>query len=251
VASRLPATGTRSVERDAVVERAWLDDPAGTLSPEAALGRAWMPFEGTLSRGYVTSSTWLRLRLDPAAAGPPTFATDHRVVLVIMPGHLDEIAVYRHDRLSESPALLGDAHPAPAAGQALLSHSVVFDDASAPFEVLARVRTQSNHSIDVRALRWDDARELSLHQHVLVTGLLVFLFMVMAWATTAWLERRDPLLGLFLAHEGAEPPTSWPRWTPSRMRRRRAGSSVRLSPTWPPMCARGIRPWRTPSRRAR
>ncbi len=192
---------TRSGERDGVVARAWLDDPDGALSPEAALGRVWTPFDGTLSRGYVTSTTWLRLRIDPAAAGPPSVAGDRRVVLIIMPGHLDEIAVYRADRPSEPLALLGDTHPPPAARQALLSHTVVLDEATSPFEVLLRLRTQSTHSIDVQALRRDEAGAQSLRQHALVIGLLVFMAMVIAWAATAWLEQRDPLLGLFIAHE--------------------------------------------------
>jgi signal transduction histidine kinase len=198
-----PATGTMSIERDAVVERAWLDDPAGTLSPEAALGRVWTPFDGSLSRGYVTSSTWLRLRINPAAAGPPSVAADRRLVLGIMPSHLDEIAVYRADRLSEPPELLGDAHPASTAGTALLSHAVVFDEATAPFEVLLRLRTQSTHSIDVQALRWEDAHTQSLRIHTALTAVLVFTLMVMAWAASVWLERRDPLVGLFIVHEAA------------------------------------------------
>ncbi len=167
-------------DQDAIVERAWLDDPDGTISPETAIGRAWTPFQGTLSRGYVTSTTWLRLRIDPAAAGLPDGAADRRLVLVVIPGHLDEVAVYRADRLSEPPAFIGDTHPLPATGQPLLSHTVVFEAASAPFEVLLRLRTQSTQSIDVQALRWDDARDKSLTQHVLVTGLLVFIAMVLA-----------------------------------------------------------------------
>jgi signal transduction histidine kinase len=189
--------------RDAVVARAWLDDPDGALSPQEASGHGWTPFSGTLTRGYTTSSTWLRLRIDPAAAGPPALAEDRRLVLVVMPGHLDEVAVYRADRLSEPPVLLGDAHPLPATRQALLSHSVALDGSTAPFELLLRLRTQSTHSIDVHALRWDEAREQNLRQHVLVFGLLVFIAMVVVWAATVWLQHRDPLIGLFIGHEVA------------------------------------------------
>ncbi len=120
-----PETGTEAGERDGIVARAWLDDPDSTMSPEAALGRVWTPFNGTLARGHVRSTTWLRLRIDPAAAGTPAIAADQHLVLVIMPGHFDEVAVYRTDRLSEPPVLVGDTHPVPA-GQALLSHSVIF-----------------------------------------------------------------------------------------------------------------------------
>jgi signal transduction histidine kinase len=121
--------------------------------------------------------------------------------LRILPGHLDEIAIFRTDRPVEPPALVGDTHPPVDPRHRTLVHSVVFEGATAPFEVLLRVRSQSNHSVDVEALRWDDSFEASVREHGLVVAHVVFTLLVLAWATVAWRSRRDAVLGLFVAHQ--------------------------------------------------
>jgi signal transduction histidine kinase len=189
--------------RDAIVERSWLDDRDENLSPEAALERSWSPFSGSLSRGYTASTTWLRVKVDPAAATPVAAGADRRLVLRILPGHLDEVAVFRADRPAELSVRVGDAHPVAGPRHGLLVHAVVLDDAPAPFELLLRLRTQSNHSIDVEVLRWDDSREASIAQLGLVIAYLVFTLMVMAWAAAGFLARRDAVLGLFVAQQAS------------------------------------------------
>lgn len=189
------------VERDAVVERAWLDDAEGTLTAEAALARRWTPFSGMLARGYTSSSTWLRLRIDPAAAGPGSLASDHRLVLRIMPEHLDEVAVFRADRLQEPPVLVGDTHTVATPPQALMTHVAQFDDVTEPFLVLLRLRTQSNHSIAVDAVRWDDALIADSSRRDVVVGNLVFMLVLLAVGAAVWLQSREAVFGLFVAHE--------------------------------------------------
>lgn len=188
---------------DAVTERAWLDDPDGSLSPRTALARDWTPVAGPLAQGYTRSTTWLRLRVDPAAASPAQMQSDTRLVLRIRPGHLDEVAVYRTDQLEQAPLLIGDSHERIGQGLRFIDHAVVFENAVAPFELLLRVRTKSNHSIDVQAMRWDDAREEDRQQLTRVVGFLIFTAMVILWAGLAWLAERTMVLGLFIAHQCA------------------------------------------------
>ncbi len=190
-----------AARRDAVIHRAWLDDHASELSPEAALALPWTPFHGSLARGYTASTTWVRITIDPAAATSVEEGVDRRLVLRVLPGHLDEVAVFRADRLTEPPIRVGDTQPAVGPRHGLLVHAVVLEAASAPFELLLRVRTQSNHSIDVEVLRWEDSREASIAQHGLVIAYVVFTLMVMGWAAGAWLARRDRVLGLFFAQQ--------------------------------------------------
>ncbi len=187
--------------RDAIVERTWLDDPQGTLSPREALAGQWTPFSGSLSRGYTASTTWLRLKIDPAAAGPGGVTSDHRLVLRILPVHLDEIIVFRTNQLAQEPVRVGDTTERSRAGSRFIYHAVVIEDAPQPFEVLLRLRTASNHSIYVQALTWDDALEVSFNQLIHVLAYLVFTSMVIAWAFAVWLEHRDAVLGLFIAHQ--------------------------------------------------
>ena len=72
------------VSRDAVVDRSWLSDLQGTLSPEQALSSQWTKYEGALARGFTSSVTWVRLKLEPAlgwvrqlSIRPPFGAANH------------------------------------------------------------------------------------------------------------------------------------------------------------------------------
>lgn len=189
---------------DAVVQKAWLDDPDSSLSPQTAIESAWTSYEGVLSRGFTASTTWVRVKIDPAAVGLDAVSDDHRLVLRIAPGHLDEVAVWRAGRLTQPPVLVGDKHSQAGSQQVgLLNYAVVFDDAIAPFEVLLRLRTQSNHSLHARALRWEDSSALTAGQHSLVIGYLVFTVMTIGWAAVVWLEYRVAVVGLFIAHQAS------------------------------------------------
>lgn len=186
--------------QDAIVQRSWLDDPDSSMTPQEALGREWTPFTGFLSRGFTASTTWLRLRVDPSAAGPGSFAGDRRLVLQIVPGHLDEVAVFRADRLHEAPALLGDRHVRDAPKRSAVDQ-VVLANADASFDVLLRIRSGSNHSVYPRVLRWDAAREFEARRVNLAIAYTVFTVMVIVWALSAWVGQRDRSVLLFIAHQ--------------------------------------------------
>ena len=203
LASPALAQAPRQAERDAIVARAWLDDPSGKLTPQAALGRAWTPFEGPFARGYAAGATWLRLAIDPTVLGASRLPADQRLVLRIQPAHLDEVAVFRTDRPGEPPRVVGDRYAQPDPYLRSLDHVVVIPDATAPFDILLRLRTVSNHSIHVQALSWDDARQAESRQRSLVVAYLVFVVMVLAWAGFAWLDERDRTLRVFLGHQVA------------------------------------------------
>lgn len=187
--------------RDAVVERSWLSDADGSLSPHAVLMRNWTTYEGPLGRGFTDAVTWVRLKIDPAMAGPGSFPSDHRLVLRIIPSRLDEVIAYRVDRLDEQPVKVGDNFKPEGPQQGFLNHGVVFDDAVAPFEVLLRLKTDGNHSMHVQALRWDDAYALVSRDAILITGYLIFTLMIITWAVVTLLGQRSMVLVLFLVHQ--------------------------------------------------
>ena len=190
----------RTPRADAIVYRGWQSDPDGTLSPQDVSGRAWTPFTGLLSRGFTSSTTWVRLVIDPAATGPGSLADDHRLVLQIVPGHLDEVAVFRTDRLAEPPVLVGDHHLRAQPSRSIVDE-VVFPDATAPFEVLLRVRSASNHSLQAQVLRWDAARDFVAFRINLALAYLIFILMILAWALTTWSSDRDPAIRLFIVQQ--------------------------------------------------
>ena len=195
------AQSSQVERRDAVVERSWLSDSEGTLSPQDVLTRNWTKFDGPLGRGFTNSITWVRLKLDPAVAGPGSIASDRRLVLRIVPSRLDEVTAYRVDRLDDRPVKVGDKFKPQGPQQGFLNHGIVFDDAVGPFEVLLRLETEGNHSIHVEAWRWDDAYSRVTRDSILITSYLIFALMVITWAVVTVFGQRSKVLLLFVAHQ--------------------------------------------------
>lgn len=199
-----PASRAQAIlgpDRDAIVWRGWLDDPDSSLTPQEALSREWTPFVGTLARGFTASTTWVRLRIDPAAAGKGLLADDPRLVLQWIPPHLDAVAVYRTDRPSQPPVLLGDRQPLDPGDHASVEH-LVLDDATAPFEVLMKIRSQSNQSIRPQVLRWNAALRFEHANFTLGVAYLVFTGMLMVWGLILWAGERDSLVLQFVLLQG-------------------------------------------------
>ena len=197
------AKAASGIPNESVTQRAWLDDPAGSLTAQQALSRPWTPYRRVLARGYTDHVTWLRLRVDPRLARPGTLATDQRLVLRIEPGHLDEVTVFRADDPSKPLAIVGDTTPRSTNQPRWLVHSVVIPQATEPFEVLLRLRSQGTHIVKFEAMRWDEARELDQRALLRVVLYEVFTVAFILWALSSLLSRRDAVLGLFVAHQCA------------------------------------------------
>lgn len=91
----LAATKAWSDPRDHILERAWLEDSTNRLGPDQVSAMTWTPYSGALRRGYTASTTWLRLKIaapDLRSQRNPDRA--RQLVLRMMPGHLDEIALF-------------------------------------------------------------------------------------------------------------------------------------------------------------
>lgn len=192
---------TAVLPASAITSQSWLADPHDAFTPQQALGQAWTPFEGVLARGYIRGTTWLRLRIDPRLAGPGTLPADQRIALRIEPDHLDEVVVIDPAKREQALVTVGDTTEPPSEPHRWLGHTAVIPEATEPFELLLRVRSQGAHSVHVRALRWDQARDLDLRSIQRAWVFLVFSGAVVLWSAFVWLGRPDRLLILFIANQ--------------------------------------------------
>lgn len=188
--------------RDRISERAWLDDPSNSLGPEQVRSMTWTPYSGPLRRGFVNSTTWLRLKIEPA----PESQSSHpdrqsRLVLRILPGHLDEIALFDPRLAGQPPPLAGDRQDIRQAEYRSFNQNLVLAAPSEPIEVLLRLRTTGNHGIHVEALGWDDLQDIERQQQVLIGAVLAFLLTILGWAVSAWWEQRDRVIGAFIVQQ--------------------------------------------------
>ncbi len=194
--------GTASdVRPDAITDRAWLDDTAGALTPEQALAGEWTPYERVLARGHTKGITWLRLRIDPGLIRPAALGGDKRLVLRIKPSHLDEVSVFHSSDLRQPLVIVGDTIETTDDRPRWLVHSAVMPDATDPFEILLRARSQGSHIFKVQVQRWDDARDQDSQETDILLAFLVFVAAIVVVSVFSSGEHHDSLAALFIANQ--------------------------------------------------
>ncbi len=188
--------------RDLISARAWLDDPSNSLGPEEVRTMNWTPYAGPLRLGFKQSTTWLLLRIEPPdERGRRSVDRETRLVLRILPGHLDEIALFDPRRPHQPPLFAGDTYDWRHGEYRSFNQNLVTDMPSEPTEMLLRLRTTSNHGIHVQALSRDDAGVVDRQQQLLIGAVIMFLTMILLWAVLAWLDRRDRVIAAFICHQ--------------------------------------------------
>jgi signal transduction histidine kinase len=189
---------------DHISARAWLDDPSNSLGPEQVMSMTWTPFTGVLRRGFRVSTTWVRLTIQPPARQNQQAAQQpQRLVLRMLPGQLDEIALFDPRYPDQAPQWAGDRQDWRLSEYRTFNQNLVIAAPNEPVEVFLRLRTTSHHGLRVEALRWEDAQDKDRVQQQVFAGVITFLLMILGWAVWAWIEHRERVLGAFIIHQTA------------------------------------------------
>lgn len=194
-ASGTVAWGANPDFTDPITERSWLEDVDGTLSPQQALAKSWTPFSRALTAGLTRSTIWVRLRIDPDLVGSPSFEGDRRLVLNMIPVHVDEIAVFEADRLDEPPIVMGD-HYLQGGRKVFYQNTAIFER-SRPFEVLLRIRTKASLAVYPTVTRWDEAGDHSWQMREALSGVVFTLVFIIVVSFLVWIDGRDRSVLLF------------------------------------------------------
>ncbi len=188
----LPAAHAQTA--DHIVARAYVDDPDGTLDLERVRERPAIPYEGVLARGFTRSVTWLKLTIAPVPdAGP-----DHRLMLRVRPGYLDQVTLYDPLDDSSRERITGDHTHWQKGELKSLNHGFLIPAGEQPRVVWLRLKTSSSSLIHVDALTFDEAQHADRMQEMwygLMMGILVLFFL---WALLQWMLQREPLMAAFL-----------------------------------------------------
>jgi signal transduction histidine kinase len=188
--------------RDHISARAWLEDASNSLGYEQVRAMNWTPYVGPLRIGFRTSTTWIRLKIDaPSPETRPGAERQTRLVLRIQPGHLDEIALFDPRYPDQEPQLAGDLHDWRLSAYRSFNQNLVIAAPTETIEVFLRLRTQTHHGIHVEALQWDEALARDRQQQLIIGAVIIFLLIVLAWAVTGWLEKRERVIGAFIIHQ--------------------------------------------------
>ena len=184
---------------DPIVERLWLEDTDSAFSPQQALNQPWKTFDSLLTSGLTRSTIWVRLLIDPSRAAEPSWEGDSRLVLNMLPVHLDEIAVFQVDRLDQPPLRLGDQYLKDSSKE-FYQNTAVFMR-TAPFEVLLRIRSQANLAIIPSVSRWDSARDQSWLFLESLSFFVLTLFFISIASFLLWLDSRERSVLFFTAQQ--------------------------------------------------
>ena len=195
---------------DAIVERAYLEDPSNEMQlKDVRLGAhadQFKPYAGPLNRGYNKSAIWLKLTIRPLEA-PISNAThsapsgDPRYVLRIQPSYLDEIALYDPESTQDSPRLVGDRHSALQVDYQSLNHNFVIAASSKTKTIWLRLKTNSTSLIHVEAMSMEQAIAKDAKQYLLLGGFIGFLFLFFSWALVHWIDHRERMIGVLAINQ--------------------------------------------------
>jgi two-component system, sensor histidine kinase LadS len=153
---------TAAAGQDLIVDRAYVDDPTGTMSLEDVQRQPLVPYKGILNAGYTSSAHWIRLTIagvarGDAAAGVQGAPGAGFAVLRIRPVFIDDVQLFDALGTPDTPRRTGDRHAWRASEYQGLSHGFVIPVAAVPRHVWLRLQTTSAHTLQVEALPWSDA----------------------------------------------------------------------------------------------
>jgi two-component system, sensor histidine kinase LadS len=199
----LCSLGTLALADDHITERAWFEDPGGTLDFAEIRERPFTPFTGILNQGYSAATFWVRLRLDPGQAAQDGFPMDtlNPLILRIRPTYLDDIALFDPLQGIDPLCFTGDHHDWEKDEYRSLNLNFVVPRGNAPRDVWLRIRSTSTVQFHVEALNIDATLKKD-NQQYLVNGLylaLIVLFLV--WALIHWLTKPERIIGIFVAKQ--------------------------------------------------
>ncbi len=198
-----------SYAQDAILERAFLEDKAGSLTwadvQQSQVDQQFQRYEGPLNRGYHPNAVWIRLRLKDGAAHQKE--VQHAVgfapwyVLRIQPGYIDEVTLFDPLQAGDLPPKVGDRQSMPQSGYHSLNHNFVVPTGAGPRTVWLRLQTASTRLIHVEALTLAQASEKDSLQSLLLGIFLAFLFLFFVWAMLHWWQSRETLIGMLAVHQ--------------------------------------------------
>lgn len=179
---------------DLASARAYVDDPTASLSLAEVQQLPALPFDGVLSRGFVASATWLRLRVEAVPHAQP----GDRLVVRIRPTYLDRIALFDPLDASGRERLAGDLQPWLSSEFKSLNHGFLIPASAAPRDIWLRLTTSSSSIIHVEVLTPEDAQQANRLQEMLYGLMMGVLLLFFLWALLQWLLRREVLMAAFM-----------------------------------------------------
>ncbi len=181
-----------------IVAQAWLDDPSGQMTWEQVQQKSdqLQSYAGVLSRGFGSSTLWIRLVIDPRLQDTAP-ALREKLMLRFRPVYLDRIEIFDPLQVQQPAYITGDhVHPKDQ-DMPGLDFMVPIARGDAPREIWLRVQSTSTRQISVQALSLDELNNRVHRQELLYALYIGVIIVFMAWGCVHWLFSLDRLVGAF------------------------------------------------------
>lgn len=192
--------GTSAGAASLIQERAWFEDDTGMLSWEQVKNETFTPFTGLLGKGFGTAPIWIRILVDPQSqepAGDP----QERLVLRIMPAHLDEIELFDPLGTSVSPRRTGDQFAWSDDEYPSRYFNFVILRGHEQRYVWLRLTSTRSRMIDVDVMSEEHIRRSDSKHELLSAAYFGALVLFVGWALNVYLNAPDKLLAFFVAKQ--------------------------------------------------
>ena len=185
---------------DFVAERAWVEDPAGTMTLAEVQQAKSTPFENKyFTRGFSQSTFWLRLHIDPDLGRE--HSSVEKLVIRIRPPYQDQIRLYdplaAQDRLRQT----GDFFDWANDEYRSLNLNFVIPVGDAPRDVWLRLKTNQSTMTVIEVMSEDETRAADRRQEIATTLYFAVLLVCMGWGLLSYLNQRDRLVGIYIVRE--------------------------------------------------
>ena len=185
---------------DFVAERAWVEDPSGTMTLAEVAKEPETRFENKhFSRGFSQSTFWLRLHIVPD--GSSNLSPQDKLVLRIRPAYQDQIQLFDPLADQNKVRVTGDYFDWAKDEYQSLNLNFVIPIGKMPRDVWLRLRTNQSTFTVVEVMSENEARTADRKQEIGAMIYFAVLFTCMGWAVLSFINQRDYLVGIFVVRE--------------------------------------------------
>lgn len=184
-----------------VTERTWYEDRTGTLDWAAVRTRPFEPFNGVLTGGFGKSPLWIRLRIDPGAAGQAAGDPNEPLILRVLPTVLDHVELFDPLDVRSTPRVSGDMHPWSQGEYPSLSLAFRIPRGEHPRDVWLRIQSEGTRRVQVDVAGLEDTWRIDNRQNIAFSLLLGVMMLFLGFALIYWIMAPELLLTVFAAKQ--------------------------------------------------
>lgn len=176
---------------DYTASQAYFEDPTNSLDLSEVSAKAFTPYTGMLSKGYSSSTYWIKLQIKPS---------DHVLALRIRPSYAESVELF--DPVGPaSRRLTGASHPWRDSEIQAYGHHFKIEPNQQERTFFLKMKSSRSYLISLDVMPINEYMRQDHTDYLIYTGYLIFTFMLALGLFGAWVSTRDRILGIFTVQQ--------------------------------------------------